>query len=298
MYFGKILTAMVTPFDSQGEIDFPATKNLVEYLIANGTDGLVVSGTTGESPTLTEKEKVELFKFVVKAVDGRVPVIAGTGSYNTKASIELTVEAENAGVDGIMLVTPYYNKPSQEGMYEHFKAIAAATNLPIILYNIPGRSVINLTVDTVIQLSQIPNIVAIKEASGNLDAMAEIIENTPEDFLLYSGDDGLTIPVLSIGGTGVISVASHIIGNEMQTMIKKFEMGHVKDAAKDHRRLLPIMKVLFATPNPTSVKAALNINGIQVGGVRLPMIPLNNDQLNHLQNVLKRYQENAKKLNI
>lgn len=298
MYFGKILTAMVTPFDSQGEIDFPATKNLIEYLIANGTDGLVVSGTTGESPTLTEKEKVELFKFVVKTVDGRVPVIAGTGSYNTKASIELTVEAENAGVDGIMLVTPYYNKPSQEGMYEHFKAIAAATNLPIILYNIPGRSVINLSVDTVIQLSKIPNIVAIKEASGNLDAMAEIIENTSEDFLLYSGDDGLTIPVLSIGGTGVISVASHVIGNEMQTMIKKFEMGHVKDAAKDHRRLLPIMKVLFATPNPTSVKAALNLNGIQVGGVRLPMIPLNNDQLNHLQNVLKRYQENAKKLNI
>lgn len=298
MYFGKILTAMVTPFDSQGEIDFPATKNLVEYLIANGTDGLVVSGTTGESPTLTEKEKVELFKFVVKAVDGRVPVIAGTGSYNTKASIELTVEAENAGVDGIMLVTPYYNKPSQEGLYEHFKAIAAATNLPIILYNIPGRSVINLTVDTVIQLSQIPNIVAIKEASGNLDAMAEIIENTSEDFLLYSGDDGLTLPVLSIGGTGVISVASHIIGNEMQTMIKKFEMGHVKDAAKDHRRLLPIMKVLFATPNPTSVKAALNLNGIQVGGVRLPMIPLNNDQLNQLQNVLNRYQEETKKLNI
>ncbi|WP_052126102.1 4-hydroxy-tetrahydrodipicolinate synthase [Ureibacillus massiliensis] len=298
MYFGKILTAMVTPFDSQGEIDFPATKNLIEYLIANGTDGLVVSGTTGESPTLTEKEKVELFKFVVKTVDGRVPVIAGTGSYNTKASIELTVEAENAGVDGIMLVTPYYNKPSQEGMYEHFKAIAAATNLPIILYNIPGRSVINLSVDTVIQLSKIPNIVAIKEASGNLDAMAEIIENTSEDFLLYSGDDGLTLPVLSIGGTGVISVASHIIGNEMQTMIKKFEMGHVKDAAKDHRRLLPIMKVLFATPNPTSVKAALNLNGIQVGGVRLPMIPLNNEQLNQLQNVLNRYQEETKKLNI
>ncbi|RKJ34218.1 4-hydroxy-tetrahydrodipicolinate synthase, partial [Butyricicoccus sp. 1XD8-22] len=217
---------------------------------------------------------------------------------NTKASIELTVEAENAGVDGIMLVTPYYNKPSQEGMYEHFKAIAAATNLPIILYNIPGRSVINLSVDTVIQLSKIPNIVAIKEASGNLDAMAEIIENTSEDFLLYSGDDGLTLPVLSIGGTGVISVASHIIGNEMQTMIKKFEMGHVKDAAKDHRRLLPIMKVLFATPNPTSVKAALNLNGIQVGGVRLPMIPLNNEQLNQLQNVLNRYQEETKKLNI
>ncbi|HWK22087.1 MAG TPA: 4-hydroxy-tetrahydrodipicolinate synthase [Ureibacillus sp.] len=291
MNFGKILTAMVTPFDASGEIDWNATENLINYLIANGTDGLVVSGTTGESPTLSEQEKIDLFKFTVKIVDGRVPVIAGTGSYNTRASIELTKHAENAGVDGIMLVTPYYNKPSQEGMYQHFKAIAESTNLPIILYNIPGRSVVNLLAETVIRLSAIHNIVAIKEASGNLDAMAEIIEKTPEDFSLYSGDDGLTLPILSIGGAGVISVASHIIGNEMQAMIRKFQTGNIAEAAKDHRRLLPIMKILFATPNPTSVKAALNSNGIPVGGVRLPMIPLNDEELSNLQAVLNTIEE-------
>lgn len=291
MNFGKILTAMVTPFDQNGEIDFPATKNLINYLIANGTDGLVISGTTGESPTLTEEEKVELFKFAVDVVDGRVPVIAGTGSYNTKASIELTKHAENAGVDGVMLVAPYYNKPSQEGLYQHFKAIAEETSLPIILYNVPGRSAVSLSVDTVVRLSEIKNIVAIKEASGNLDAMAEMIEKTPDDFSLYSGDDGLTIPVLSIGGAGVISVASHIIGNEMQEMIKKFQIGNVQEAARDHRRLLPVMKILFATPNPTSVKAALNLNGIPVGSVRLPMIPLEEEELNTLRNVLNTFEK-------
>lgn len=287
MNFGQILTAMVTPMDQHGEIDFPATKNLINHLIANGTDGLVVSGTTGESPTLTEKEKVELFKFTVDVVDGRVPVIAGTGSYNTKASIELTKLAENAGVDGLMLVAPYYNKPCQEGLYQHFETIARSTALPIILYNIPGRSVVNISIETVIRLSKIPNIVAIKEAGGNLDTMSEIINHTPENFSLYSGDDGLTIPVLSIGGIGVISVASHIIGNEMQEMIGKFKSGHFQEAAKDHRTLLPIMKALFAAPNPSPVKAALNLSGVAVGGVRLPMIPLNDSQLSALQQALK-----------
>ena len=286
MNFGKILTAMVTPFNEREEIDWVATENLINYLLANGTDALVISGTTGESPTLSEDEKVELFKFTVKVVDGRVPIIAGTGSYNTKASIELTKQAENVGVDGIMLVAPYYNKPSQEGLYRHFKAIADETSLPIILYNVPGRSIVSLSVETIVRLSAIPNIVAIKEASGNLDAMAEIIEKTPSNFSLYSGDDGLTLPVLSIGGAGVISVASHIIGQEMQVMIKKFLIGNLSEAAKDHRKLLPIMKVLFATPNPTSVKAALNLNGIPVGGVRLPMVPLNKLELDSLKEVL------------
>ncbi|MFP7201671.1 4-hydroxy-tetrahydrodipicolinate synthase [Lysinibacillus halotolerans] len=286
MNFGKILTAMVTPFNEREEIDWVATENLINYLLANGTDALVISGTTGESPTLSEDEKVELFKFTVKVVDGRVPIIAGTGSYNTKASIELTKQAENVGVDGIMLVAPYYNKPSQEGLYRHFKAIADETSLPIILYNVPGRSIVSLSVETIVRLSAIPNIVAIKEASGNLDAMAEIIEKTPSNFSLYSGDDGLTLPVLSIGGAGVISVASHIIGQEMQAMIKKFLIGNINEAAKDHRKLLPIMKVLFATPNPTSVKAALNLNGIPVGGVRLPMVPLNKLELDSLKEVL------------
>lgn len=294
MNFGQILTAMVTPFNHNEEIDFPATRNLINYLIANGTEGLVVSGTTGESPTLTEEEKVQLFKFTVEVVNGRVPVIAGTGSYNTKASIDLTRQAADAGVDGIMLVVPYYNKPSQEGLYQHFKTIAAVTSLPIMLYNIPGRSVVNMSVETVIRLSKIPNIVAIKEAGGNLDAMSEIISNTPEDFSLYSGDDGLTIPVLSIGGTGIISVASHVIGNEMQAMIAKFNSGNVREAAKDHRRLLPIMKALFAAPNPTPVKSALNLKGVPVGGVRLPMIPLNKEELTSLQEVLSTLPQTVK----
>lgn len=294
MNFGQILTAMVTPFDHNEEIDYPATRNLIDYLIANGTEGLVISGTTGESPTLTEEEKVKLFKFTVEVVNGRVPVIAGTGSYNTKASIDLTRQAADAGVDGIMLVVPYYSKPSQEGLYQHFQAIAAVTSLPIMLYNIPGRSVVNMSVDTVVKLSAIQNIVAIKEAGGNLDTMAEIIQNTPENFSLYSGDDGLTIPVLSIGGAGVISVASHVIGNEMQKMIEKFNSGNVREAAKDHRSLLPIMKALFAAPNPTPVKSALNLKGIPVGGVRLPMIPLNKEELNSLQEVLSTLQQTVK----
>lgn len=286
MNFGQVLTAMVTPFDQNGEVDFNATRTLVDYLIENGTDGIVVAGTTGESPTLTTEEKVALFKFVVDAVNGRVPVIAGTGSNNTRASISLTKLAEETGVDGIMLVAPYYNKPSQEGMYQHFKAIAESTPLPIMLYNIPGRSVVNLSVETIVRLSQIQNIVALKEASGNLDAMAEIISQAPSDFTLYSGDDGLALPVLAIGGAGVVSVASHVIGNEIQEMINHFKNGNVQDAASAHRRLLPIMKALFAAPNPAPVKAALNMNGVNVGGLRLPLLPLTTEEQRTLQGVL------------
>lgn len=286
MNFGQLLTAMVTPFDQNGDIDFNAARNLVNYLIENGTDGIVVAGTTGESPTLTTEEKVELFKFVVEMVDGRVPVIAGTGSNNTRASISLSKKAEEAGVDGLMLVVPYYNKPSQEGLYQHFKAIAESTSLPVMLYNIPGRSAVNMSVETIVRLSKINNITAIKEASGNLDSMADIIEQTSSDFALYSGDDGLTLPVLAIGGAGIVSVASHIIGNEMQEMINSFKNGDTQKAASLHRKLLPIMKALFAAPNPTPVKAALNLSGVNVGGVRLPMVPLNNEELKALQKAL------------
>nr|WP_246628992.1 4-hydroxy-tetrahydrodipicolinate synthase [Mesobacillus maritimus] len=282
---GQVLTAMVTPLDQNGDIDFDATRNLVNHLIQNGTDGIVVAGTTGESPTLTTEEKISLFTYVVEVVEGRIPVIAGTGSNNTRASISLTKEAEKAGVDGIMLVTPYYNKPSQEGLYQHFKSIADATSLPVMLYNIPGRSVVNLSVDTVVQLSQIDNIVCIKEASGDLDAMAEIISRTPSDFYLYSGDDSMTLPVLSIGGTGVVSVASHIIGNEMQEMITNFKNGKIQAAAFTHRTLLPTIKALFTAPSPAPVKAALNMNGVAVGGVRLPMVPLTEEQ----QTMLKEF---------
>jgi 4-hydroxy-tetrahydrodipicolinate synthase len=272
--FGRVSTAMVTPFDHKGNIDFSKTTQLINYLIDNGTDSLVVAGTTGESPTLTKEEKVALFRHVVKAVNGRIPVVAGTGSNNTHASVELTKKAAEAGVDAIMLVAPYYNKPSQEGLFQHFKVIADSTSLPVMLYNIPGRSSVNIDPDTIIRLSEVENITAVKEAGGNLDAMTEIISNTPEDFSLYSGDDGLTLPIMSIGGNGIVSVASHIIGNEMQEMINYFVEGNVSAAAKTHQKLLPVMKGLFTSPSPTPVKTALQMKGLDVGAVRLPLISL------------------------
>lgn len=272
--FGRVSTAMVTPFDHKGHIDFNKTTQLVNHLIDNGTDSLVVAGTTGESPTLSKEEKIALFRHVVKVVDKRVPVIAGTGSNNTYATIELTKKAEEIGVDAIMIVAPYYNKPNQEGLYQHFKAAAEATSLPVMVYNIPGRSVVNILPETIIRLAEITNIVAVKEASGDLNAMTQIIANTPDDFLLYSGDDGLTLPVLAIGGTGIVSVASHVIGNEMQAMVDAFFSGRNADAAKLHQRLLPIMQGLFAAPSPAPVKTALQLKGLDVGSVRLPMVPL------------------------
>ncbi|MBO8176586.1 MAG: 4-hydroxy-tetrahydrodipicolinate synthase [Bacillus sp. (in: Bacteria)] len=287
--FGRISTAMVTPFDRRGNIDFQKTTQLVEYLINNGSDSLVVAGTTGESPTLSTEEKIALFRHVVKVVDGRVPVIAGTGSNNTRQTIELTKKAEETGVDAIMLVTPYYNKPNQRGLFEHFRSVAEATTLPIMLYNVPGRTVTNLAPETIIELAKIDNIVAVKEASGNLDAMTEIIANTDDHFVLYSGDDGLTLPVLSIGGVGIVSVASHIIGNEMQEMIQLFLQGKAIEAAKMHQKLLPLMRGLFAAPSPTPVKTALQIKGLDVGSVRLPLVPLTEEERVTLTNLLQNY---------
>ncbi|MBB5323617.1 4-hydroxy-tetrahydrodipicolinate synthase [Anoxybacillus tepidamans] len=285
--FGKIVTAMVTPFDNKGNIDFDKTTQLVNYLLENGTDSLVIAGTTGESPTLTTEEKIALFRHVVSVVNGRVPVIAGTGSNNTRASIELTKKAEEIGVNAIMIVAPYYNKPNQEGIYQHFKAIAESTKLPVMVYNIPGRSVVNIAVDTLVRLAEIPNIVALKDASGNLDAMTEVIARTDEEFLVYSGDDGLTLPVMAIGGAGVVSVASHVIGNEMQQMIAAFEAGDRTKAAKLHQKLLPIMKGLFAAPSPAPVKTALQIKGLDVGSVRLPLVPLTENERTRLMNLLQ-----------
>ncbi|MCM3242785.1 4-hydroxy-tetrahydrodipicolinate synthase [Cytobacillus firmus] len=272
--FGRVSTAMVTPFDHKGHIDFPKTTQLINHLIENGTDSLVIAGTTGESPTLTKEEKLALFKHAVKVADKRVPVIAGTGSNNTYESIELTKKAEQIGVDAIMIVAPYYNKPNQEGLYQHFKAIAENTSLPVMVYNIPGRSSVNILPETIIRLSEIPNIAAVKEASGDLNAMAKIIANTDENFMLYSGDDGLTLPCMAIGGTGIVSVASHVIGNEMQEMITAYLNGENEKAAKIHQKILPIMEGLFAAPSPVPVKTALQLRGLDVGSVRLPMVPL------------------------
>ncbi|MCH1623729.1 4-hydroxy-tetrahydrodipicolinate synthase [Fredinandcohnia quinoae] len=285
--FGRVSTAMVTPFDRKGNIDFQKTTQLINYLLSHGSDSLVVAGTTGESPTLSSEEKMALFRHVVSVVDGRVPVIAGTGSNNTYASIELTKKAQDAGIDAIMLVAPYYNKPNQEGLYQHFKAIADNTNLPVMLYNVPGRTSINTSVETIIKLSKIPNIIAVKEASGSLEAMTEIISNTDDDFIVYSGDDGITLPALSIGAYGVVSVASHIIGNEIQRMVSSFLNGSILESAQLHQELLPIMKSMFIAPNPTPVKTALQIKGLDVGSVRLPLVPLTEEERVKITNVLK-----------
>lgn len=272
MELGRISTAMVTPFSSNGDIDYEKTAILIEHLIANGTDSLVVCGTTGESPTLTFKEKEALLGFTLEKVNKRIPVIAGTGSNSTADSIEQTKMADLLGVDGIMLVTPYYNNPDQKGLYAHFSKIAGETKLPVLLYNIPGRSVVNMLPETTIALSQVSNIRAMKEASGDLEQMAAIIEGTDDGFALYSGDDGLTLPVLAIGGNGIISVAAHVVGNEMQKMVGAFLAGRTKDAAAMHRNLLPLFRALFSSPNPVPVKYALRKIGVDTGGVRLPLV--------------------------
>ncbi len=286
MNFGQVVTAMVTPFDQTGEIDFEKTTELIEHLINNGTDALVVAGTTGESPTLSTSEKIALFEHTVKIVAGRIPVIAGTGSNNTSQSIELTKQAENIGVGGVMLVSPYYNKPSQQGMYAHFKAIADSTTLPVMLYNIPGRCIVNMSADLVVELSKIKNIVAMKEASGNLDQITAIISSTSDDFFVYSGDDGLTLPVLAVGGNGVVSVAAHVIGKEIKQMVTAFNKGKIIEAAQLHQQLLPKMKSLFIAPNPSPVKAALELKGVEVGGVRLPLIPLSEIEKEQLTKII------------
>ncbi len=274
MNFGNVLTAMVTPFNKSGDIDFDQTTKVVEHLLANGTEGIVVAGTTGESPTLSSQEKLDLFKHVVKVTNGRAPVIAGTGNNNTKASIELTKAAEDCGVDAIMLVAPYYNKPDQRGLYAHFKTISEATKLPVMLYNIPSRSTVNMTAATTIALSKVPNIVSVKEASGDFNQISEIIENTGDDFSVYCGDDGMTLPMMAIGAQGIVSVAAHIIGSEINEMVKTFIAGDYKAAAAMHRALVPTMAVMFIAPSPSPVKYALKLKGIETGGVRLPLVEL------------------------
>ncbi|QDI90014.1 4-hydroxy-tetrahydrodipicolinate synthase [Salicibibacter halophilus] len=278
MNVGRLVTAMVTPFDDKGEIDFQDLTKLINHLIANGTESIVVAGTTGESPTLSKEEKLSLFKHTVKVVNGRVPVIAGTGTSDTRASTALTKAADEAGVDGIMLVTPYYSKPSQEGMYQHFKTIAASTDLPIMLYNVPGRTAVCLAPETIIRLSNIDNIQAVKEASGDTDAASFIIENAQEGFKLYGGDDSLTLPLMSIGSSGIVSVASHIVGKGMSQMIQNFMQGHVQMAAKQHRELLPVMNAMFMAPSPAPVKAALEMHNIVSGNLRLPLLRLNDEE--------------------
>jgi 4-hydroxy-tetrahydrodipicolinate synthase len=284
---GKLITAMVTPFDSELKVDYQAAWELARRLVESGSDGLVVAGTTGESPTLSQNEKIALFKTVVEAVGGKATVIAGTGSYDTAVSIELTIEAEQAGVDGIMLVAPYYNKPSQEGLYRHFRSIAEATRLPVLIYNIPGRTGVNLTPEILLRLAELNNIVAVKEASRDLAQIGRIYETAPKGFQIYSGDDALTLPVMSVGGVGVISVAGHIVGRKIQEMITLFERGDIVTAAMINAELGPLYRALFATTNPTMVKTACNLMGLRVGGLRLPLIEATPGETELMREVLK-----------
>jgi len=269
---GRLLTAMVTPFDEEGKVDYEQAKRLALALLNSGSDGVVLVATTGESPTLLREEEVHLLAEVKSAVGERGSVIAYTGSNSTAEALEATEKAERIGVDACLLVVPYYNKPTQEGLYQHFKTVAQSTSLPCILYNVPSRTVVNMSADTVIKLNQIDNIIGIKEASGNLEQISMIISNTRDDFLVWSGNDSDTLPILAIGGYGVISVISHLVGNQIKRMIDSFTSGKVDEAASIHRRLLPLINALFIVSNPIPVKYALNSIGFNVGKPRLPLI--------------------------
>lgn len=271
---GRLMTAMVTPMAPDLSVDYRRAAELAKRLVAAQSDGLVVAGTTGESPTLTDEEKLRLFETVVDAVGDQVMVIAGTGSNDTHHSVELTRRAEALGVHGVMLVAPYYNRPSQEGLYRHFRAVAEATRLPVMLYNIPGRTGVNVSAATCLQLARdVPNIVAIKEASGDLDQVADVCRGRPKDFLVLSGDDKYTLPMLAVGADGVVSVASHLVGPDIAQMIAAFQAGNVRRATELHHRLLPLFRGLFFTTNPVPVKWALRYTGLDVGGVRPPLAP-------------------------
>ncbi|HUS83337.1 MAG TPA: 4-hydroxy-tetrahydrodipicolinate synthase [Dehalococcoidia bacterium] len=270
---GRLLTAMVTPFNDSGAVGYEQAQQLALALLRSGSDGVVVAGTTGEVPTLSHDEKVGLFKAVKQAVGGAGVVIAGTGNYNTAESEKLGREAEAAGVDGLLLTVPYYNKPTQEGLFRHFEVLAKGTSLPCIMYNIPGRTGVNMTAETTARLSRIPNIAGVKEASGNLEQIGQIMNLSRDGFRVWSGNDSDTLPILSIGGYGVICVVSHLVGLQMREIIDEYLYGKVEAAAGIHRRLLPLMMTLMtAASNPIPIKYALRQLGWKVGGLRLPLV--------------------------
>lgn len=275
-YFGRLLTAMATPFNADGSVNYEKAADLAEWLINNGSDGLVVAGSTGEAATMSAEEKLELFRVVVNRINKRVPVIAGTGSNNTADSVKMTKMAEAMGVDGALIVGPYYNKPTQEGFYQHFAAVAQSTGLPIIVYNVPGRTASNISPAIVARLAaDFENIVAIKEAAGNVAQVAELYSVLPEEFTIYSGDDGLILPFMSVGVTGLISVLSNIGGGILQDVMQAYEDGRVREAAKLNARMVPLANAMFIETNPIPVKAAVTlVTGIDAGQPRLPLTPM------------------------
>ena len=286
---GRLLTAMVTPFTADGAVDYEQAKRLASALLNSGSDGVVVAGTTGESPTLTREEELRLFSEVKSAVGDRGTVIAGTGSNSTAEALETTKGAERIGVDACLLVVPYYNKPTQEGLYQHFKTIAESTKLPCIPYNVPSRTGTSLSADTTIKLSRIDNIIGVKEASGDLNHIARIISGTEDDFLVWSGNDNDTFPLLALGGYGVISVVSNLVGNQIKEMIDSFAAGKINEAASIHRHLLPLVDALFVVSNPIPLKYALNHIVFKVGKPRLPLTESDEKTAALIRDTLRNY---------
>ena len=282
----RLITAMITPFDDRLQVNYAKAAEVAEHLVQNGTEGIVVAGTTGESPVLSDEEKLRLFATVKEQVGSRVSVWAGTGSNNTQHSIELSREAEKLGVDGVLLVGPYYNKPSQEGLYQHFRAIAEAINIPAMVYNIPSRTSSNILPETIARLAQIDNIVALKESSGDMNQVSQLAYLLPEGMKVYSGDDSLTLPMMALGAHGVVSVASHLVGKDIQRMITAFNNGDTREATRIHLALYPIFKGLFITTNPVPLKEAMNILGMEVGGLRLPLTRASQQEHEFIRNML------------
>ncbi len=287
MEFGRLITAMVTPFDKQGEVAWDQVPALIDMLIEQQrTESIVVFGTTGESPTLTDEEKIQLLEVSVRHAAGRCKIIAGTGSNDTHHSIELSQAAERAGADGLLLVVPYYNRPNQDGLYAHFAAIAQATALPVMLYNVPSRTASNLEGATTLRLAELPNVVAVKECAS-MDQVAYIASNAPEGFRIYSGDDAASLPALSVGAYGIVSVASHVVGAKMSEMLAAHASGNASEATRIYHSLLPVFKGLFAcphpVPNPVAIKYALTLRGLQVGSVRLPLVDATEDEKAYIQ---------------
>ena len=284
--FGRLITAMATPMQPDGSLDLEGAQELAQFLLAHGSESIVVAGTTGESPTLSREEKAELFTAVVEAAEGRGKVIAGTGTYNTRESIELSLMAKACGVDGLLLVTPYYSRPPQSGLLAHFTAIAKACDLPAILYDIPSRTGRKIEHETLIDLSKVPNIIGVKDAAGDPSGTAKLAAEAP-GFTIWSGDDALTLPMLAVGATGVISVASHLAGDKIAEMIETFHKGDVDTAAAIDHELRPLFEVLFITSNPIPLKAALELIGLPAGPVRLPLVHATLDEKAKVEKVLK-----------
>ncbi len=275
-YFGRLLTAMVTPFNADGSVNYAAGADFADWLLANGSDGLVVEGSTGEAATMDMDEKIKFMQTIVARVNGRAKIVAGAGTNCTASTIDLVKKMEACGVDGVLVVGPYYNKPTQEGYYQHFAAVAKATKLPIIVYNVPGRTGGNIAPETVARLAaDFSNIVAIKEAAGNVAQTAELYRVLPEDFSIYSGDDGLILPFMSVGACGLISVLANVNGNLLQQLMQAYSEGSVKDAADLNKVMVPLAKAMFIESNPIPIKAAVTkVTGIEAGAPRLPLTPI------------------------